>query len=169
MGKPPFELSVDQRAVARVARAMRYEEDGKALRKELATDLKAAVQPGVTAVQGKLRAIPRAARGTAASPPLGAYLAQRVKPQVRLGGRSTGVAVRIPRTPRLRGFAFAAKRLNRTHWRHRVYGSEVWVTQESPMPGYFDDTLQQDRQKYRKAVVAALEKMARRVAQRARG
>lgn len=168
MPKPPFELSVDQRAVQRVSRALRAEEDGKTLRRELVADLKDAVAPGVSSVAGKLRAIPSAARGTAASPPLGSYLASRVKPQVRLTSRQTGVAVRIPQTPALRGFKLAARRLNRSEWRHKVFGRDVWVTQRSPIPGFFDDTLSAGKTTYRKAVVSALEKMAQRIAERAR-
>jgi hypothetical protein len=55
---PAFELSVDQQAVQKVAKALRAESDGKTLRKELMAELKTAVAPGVAAVQGKLRAIP---------------------------------------------------------------------------------------------------------------
>lgn len=162
-----FELSVDQQAVKRLARVMRAEGDGKQLRKELIAELKDAVEPGVSAVQDRLRSIPRRSGTTASSPALGSYLAARVKPQVRLSGRSPGVRVRIGQTPKLRGFSMAARRLNRKSWRRPVFGdTETWVTQESPIPGYFDETLAKDRPKYRAAVIAALEKMARRIADR---
>lgn len=162
-----IELSVDQRAVQRVRRALREEEDGKTLRKELVADLKKAVAPGVSAVASRLSGIPNHS-ATPSSPALGSYLASRVKPQVRLSGRSTGVAVRIGQTPNLRGFKNAARWLNRKSWRHKVFGNpEVWVTQQSPMPGYFDDTLSRGKDDYRKAVVQALEAMARRIAGRA--
>ena len=166
MAKPQIELSVDQRAVQRVAKALRAEGDGKALRKELIADLKDAVEPGVSAVQGKLRAMPHRS-GAAGSPPLGSYLAARVRPSVRLTGRSTGVSVRIGQTPKLRGFKMAARRLNRKSWLYPVFAdTETWVTQESRVPGYFDETLAADRGKYRAAVLGALEKMARRIAER---
>lgn len=161
-----FELTVDQQAVQRVVRALKAEEDGKTLRKELTVELKSAVGPGVSKVQGKLRAIPHPSR-TRSSPPLGSYLASRVKPQIRLSGRSTGVAVRMAQTPAIRGFKMAARRLNRKSWRHRVFGRDVWVTQQSPIPGYFDDTLQEGKPQYRAAVIRALESMARRVARSA--
>lgn len=165
-GKPAFELSVDQQAVQKVAKALRAESDGKTLRKELMAELKTAVAPGVAAVQGKLRAIPHRS-GAAGSPALGSYLASRVKPSVRLSGRSTGVKVRIGQTPNLRGFKMAARRLNRKSWRHPVFGdTKTWVTQQSPIPGYFDETLARDRGTYRAAVIRALEKMARKLAAR---
>lgn len=165
-GKAKFELSDDQRAIQALAKALKAEADGKALRKDLIGELKAAVEPAVSAVQGKLRSIPHNSR-TKSSPALGTYLASRVRAQVRLSGRSTGVKVRLPQTPNIRGFKMAARRLNRKSWRHKVFGDpKVWVTQRSPIPGYFDDTLADGRPRYRKAVVEALERSARRVAEK---
>ena|SRR5215467_11406090 len=160
-----MEVKVDASDLARVAKVLRGEADGKQLRKELVADLKAAVAPGAAAVADKLRAIPHASASTA-KPPLGSYLAARTKVQVRTGGRATGVAVRIQRTPNLRGFTFAAKRLNRDSWRHPVFGSDRWVDQDSPIRGYFDDTLSADREKYRAAVLEVLTKLAKRIARR---
>ena len=147
-------------------RRIRAEADGKQLRKDLTADLKTAVGPGVAAVQGKLRGMPHHSHAVT-RPPMGTYLASRVKPQIRLSGRSAGVKVRIGATPKLRGFAMAARWLNRHSWRHKVYGNEkVWVTQHSPMPGFFDDILAQGRSVYRAAVVDALNKAAARLARR---
>lgn len=164
--KPKFELSVDQQALQAVAKAIKAETDGKQLRKDLIAEIKSAVEPATQAVQGKLRSIPSRTSANP-SPAMGSYLASRVKPSVRLAGRSTGIRVRIQKTPRLRGFAFAARRLNRKSWRHRVFGRDVWVEQTSPIPGFFDETLGADKAKYRKAVIDALEKMAQRIAERA--
>lgn len=162
-----FELTVDQQAVQRVARALKAEEDGKVLRKELVAELKEAVGPGVSKVQGKLKAIPHNSR-THSSPPMGSYLASRVKAAVRLSGRSTGVAVRIPQTPSLRGFTMAARWLNRKSWRRKAFGDEnVEVVQQSPIPGYFDDTIADGKPLYRAGIIRALEKMASRIARSA--
>lgn len=166
--RPPIDLTVDQQAIQRVARALRAEADGKQLRKDLIADIKTAVAPGVSAVQAKLRAVPHDSRSHP-SPSLGSYLAARVRPQVRLSGRSAGVRIRIGQTPSLRGFKMAARRLNRGAWRHPVFGDpEVWVDQESPIPGFFDDTLAAGRDTYRNAVLAAVTAMARRIAERSR-
>jgi hypothetical protein len=164
-GRSSIELSIDQKSIQVVTKALRAEADGKALRKELVADLRTAIAPGISEVQAKLRAIPHES-GTRSSPPLGSYLASKVKPQVRMSGRATGVAVRIARTPQLRGFTFAAKRFNRDGWRHKVFGREVWVEQTSPIRGYFDQTLGNGKAKYRAAVIQALEAMARRIAER---
>lgn len=157
-----IELAVDQRKIVGVAKALRAESNSAALRKDLIANIKVAVQPGVSAVQGKLRAIPHSSSRTP-SPRMSAYLASRVKVQVRLTGGSAGVRVRIAQTPNLRGFKKAAQYLNRASWRHRVFGRDVWVVQESPMPGYFDDTLQQRKSEYRAAVLAACRQLAWRL------
>jgi hypothetical protein len=156
-------VSVEGDMLNRLGKRMRAEANGATLRKELIADLRAAVQPGVAAVQGQLRGLPSSSVATA-KPPLGTYLASRVRPQVRLSGRSTGVAIRIGQTPKLRGFNLAARRLNRKNWRHPVFGhTDRWVQQDSPIEGYFDRSLGADRAKYRAAVLAACRRMAERL------
>lgn len=157
-----IELTVDASQIKRLAARIRREEASKQLRKDLVKDIRLAVAPGVSAVKEKLRAIPHESMAHP-SPTLGSYLAARVRPQVKLTGWSAGVRVRIGQTPNLRGFKLAARRFNHTHWRHKVFGRDVWVTQNSPIPGYFDDTLFAGRDKYRTAVFAAIHKMARRL------
>ena len=164
----PVELTVDQRAVKAVAKALREQEDGKALRKDLIAELKTAVAPGVAAVQGKLNAIPHTTAAVTA-PTLSSYLSARVKPNVRLSGQRTGIQVKIRKTPQLRGFNNAARMLNLGTWRHKVFGRDVWVQQVMPtMKGFFDETLAKDKPLYRAAVIGAVEKMAKRVAARAK-
>jgi hypothetical protein len=164
----PVDLTVDQRAVQRVAKALKAEADGKALRKDLIAELKTAVAPGVSSVQGKLNAIPHTTAAVSA-PTMSSYLSARVKPVVRLSGQRTGIQVKIRKTPQLRGFTNAARMLNLGTWRHKVFGRDVWVQQVMPtMKGFFDDTLAHDKPIYRAAVIGAVEKMARRVASRAK-
>ncbi|SRR6266581_4323130 len=164
----PIELTVDQRAVQVVAKALREQEDGKALRKDLIAELKTAVAPGVASIQSKLTAIPHTTAAVT-TPTLSSYLSARVKPVVRLSGQRTGIQVKIRKTPQLRGFTNAARMLNLGTWRHKVFGREVWVQQVMPtMKGFFDDTLAKDKPLYRAAVIGAVEKMAKRVADRAK-
>lgn len=158
----PLEVKVDAADLVRIGRAMRAEADGKLLRRDLVAEIRTAVAPGVSAVQGKLRSMQHNS-ATLSSPALGSYLASKVKTQVRLAGRSAGVAVRIPKTPELRGFANAAKRLNKQSWRHKVYG-RAWVAQQSQIPGYFDETLEKGKPEYRAAVLEAILRMKRRLA-----
>jgi hypothetical protein len=165
VAKDAVSVKVDDHGIRELVSALRKEEDGKQLRKDLTKELRDAVAPGVTAVKGKLRSMPHRS-ATKSSPALGTYVASRVKSQIKLSGKSSGIFIRIPMTPQVRGFKLAARRLNRKHWRHRVYGRNAWVTQISPIPGYLDDTLAKDKPKYRAAVVAALDDMRKRLARR---
>lgn len=159
-------VAVDATDLAALGKLIRAEKDGKILRAELVAGLKAATAPGVSAVREKLRAIPHTT-AVYQSPPLGSYLASRTRTQVRLSGRRVGVYIRIPKTPKLRGFAMAARRLDRDAWRHPVFGRDIWVDQESPIPGFFTDTLAEEKPRYREAVLAAMNSMARRLRARA--
>lgn len=159
MAADAVKVTVEDRDFKALMARVRAQADGKELRKDLVAELRTAVAPGVSAVQAKVRAIPHSS-AVRVSPSLGTYLASRVKPQVKLSGRSTGVRVRIGQTPNLRGFKMAARRLNAKSWRHRVYGRDVWVTQRSPIPGFFDDTLAKGRAQYRAAVIEALKRLS---------
>jgi hypothetical protein len=160
-----IELSVDQSKLVALGKLMKKEANAAQLKKDLIADFKIAAEPGMSQVKGKLQAIPH--EGPPTSPAMGSYLASRVRLQVRLTGRSAGVRIRIQQTPSLRGFAFAARRLNRKSWRHTVYGDkERWVTQTSPIPGYFDETLSSYKEAYTAAVLLACRKLARRLGER---
>lgn len=155
--------SEDQNRLKSLGRAMKAEEGGKLLRVELIAGLRTAVAPAQESVKSQLRAWPHGGM-TQANPAMGSYLASRVRTQVRLSGRRTGVAVRIPRTPQLRGFRKAATALNSAAgWRHKVFGHDVWVEQTSPIPNFFDDTLMKAKDACRAAVIAAVERMERRI------
>jgi hypothetical protein len=160
-----IELTVDQSKLVRLSKLMRAEANSKALKAELVAAFRAAVEPGINEVKSKLQGMP--ANGTVSKPALGSYLASRVKLSVRLSGRRAGVFIRIPFTPNVRGFKLAARRLNRDVWRHPVYGNKtVWVEQESPIPGYFDEALMKYKEEYRAAVIAACRRLAMRLGQR---
>lgn len=171
MARGPIAFSIDQRAFQAVARAMRQQADGKELRRDLIREMKSAVRPGVDEVRARARAMPHTSRRKTPHAPLGATLARKTTSTVNLTGKRTGVRVKIKRTPELGGFTYAARRVNRGHWRHPVFWRvplvQRWVTQTSPLKGFFDDTLRRHRAEYKKGVVDALEKTARRVARRA--
>lgn len=165
-----IEISVEQNALARVALRLKSEEGGAILRRELIADLRAAVAPAVEQVKGTARGIassPRAAHtkksiagGEATS--LGDAMARGVGTQVRLTGKAVGVSVKAKKTGMPRDFINAPKRFNATSFRRRVYG-RAWVEQVG-RPGWFDDPLHADIATYRAACVAAVERMARRIA-----
>lgn len=159
-----IELTVDQSKLVALSKLMKAESNKAILRSELISAFKSIVEPGVAQVREKLNGIPN--RGVPDKPALGSYLASRAKVSVRLSGSRAGVYVRIGFTPNIRGFKLAARRLNRTSWRHKVYGKDVWVEQMSPIPGYFEDTLMKYKEEYRAAVIAACNRLALRLGER---
>lgn len=163
-------LDVDQKAFVRVAGQLRREADGKELRKELMKTTKAALQPAVSELRGAILAMPSSG-DPRKGPPLRQTIAARVRVEVRLSGKTPGARIKVRKTPSLRGFANAPMRTNRrAGWRHPVFSEDrmgSWVSQTGK-PGWFDDTLKPNQEKYRRAVLAAVEEMARRVASRMR-
>ncbi|MDM4722748.1 hypothetical protein QTQ03_25280 [Micromonospora sp. WMMA1363] len=160
-----IELSVDQQALQALGRALKAEADGKHLRRDLAQSLRDALQPALGEIRSGLMAMPASGAIPTEGGPLRTEVLKHLKAEARLSGRSTGARVRIKkRGPR--GFALAARRLNRKRgWRHRVYGRDVWVRQIGK-PKYFDDPLTERRSEYRAAVLAAMNATAARIAAR---
>lgn len=164
-GHALFELTIDQRALQAVTRALDAEDDGKSLRREMAAQLRDAVRPVIPEIQSGLMSIGHAGVPTMGEP-LRETVSRGIRPETSLTGRSTGVKIRAKRTPGLRGFANAAKRLNRERgFRHPVFGMDVWVTQYGK-GHWFEDPILARRDDFRKAIWQVLEKMARRVKHR---
>lgn len=163
-------LSVEQRGLQALAKAMRAEADGKDLRKDLIRELGEAVGPIVEDARGAIAGMESGGLSHEGGG-LRAAIAKQIKKQVRLGGRSTGVAVVAGRKGMPRGFEHAPKRTNRNTWRHPVFQREgrdpVYVEQVGK-PRWFDDAGLRARPGARGKVQAALDKMAHRIAQRVR-
>lgn len=156
------ELRADQGSFDAVVRALKAEEDGRALRRDLADELEDAVEPAIGHVRGALLAM-----DTGGIPhggePLRAAVSAGVDDEIILTGRSAGVRVKASSRGMPRGFRNAPKRLNaKRGWRHRVFGRDVWVRQIGA-PGWFDDTLEARRERYRRAVVKAMEQSVDRI------
>ncbi|WP_326677698.1 hypothetical protein [Streptomyces sp. NBC_01237] len=166
-GGPPFDLQVTAEGLDSLVRAIRREEDGKALRKDLAKNMRDALRPGAALAKSGIMAMPSAGTGMGAG--LRAGIAKKIRPEVKLGGRWTGARVKAFKTPGLRGFANAPKRTNRRSggWRTLTYGREPWRTQTGKRL-WFDEPFQNDSAAYMAAVHEAMEDMARRLAARGR-
>ncbi|MFI6700320.1 hypothetical protein ACIBJC_15305 [Streptomyces sp. NPDC050509] len=164
-GGPPFDLQVTHEGLDALVRAIRREADGKALRKDLAKNMRDALRPGAAQAKSSIMAMPSAGTGT--GPGLRAGIAKKIRPEVKLGGRWTGARVKAFKTPALRRFPNAPKRLNRRSggWRTLTYGHQPWRTQQGKR-GWFDDSFVNDTAAYRAAVHEAMEDMARRLADR---
>jgi hypothetical protein len=166
-GGPPFSLGVEtHEGLAALTRAIRAEEDGKQLRKELAAGMRDALRPGANEAKSQIMSMSSA--GLATAPALRSSVARKIRPEVKLGGRWSGARVKAFKLKNVRGFANAPKRLNRPGgWRHPVYGNrEIWVQQHGKVD-WFDRAFQGREGQYRAAVEAAMENMARRIASRA--
>ncbi|WP_405413933.1 hypothetical protein [Streptomyces rubiginosohelvolus] len=164
---PPFELTVTHEGLDALVRAIRREEDGKLLRKELAKNMRNALRPGAATAKSSIMGM--ASSGTGTGPGLRAGIAKKIRPEVKLGGRWSGARVKAFKTPGLRGFPNAPKRTNRRDggWRTLTYGREPWRTQTGKRQ-WFDDAFTNDADLHRAAVHEAMEAMARRLADRAR-
>lgn len=157
----PVQLSVDQRPIHDLARKLKTAENGKVLRKELITQLRGIAEPMANAARGAIRSAPGSGSHPGIS--LRGTVASSIKPQVRLSGKNTGLAIRARTTPQVRGFRFAGRNFNRATWRHPVFGSGTWVVQVG-RPQWFDLTLQAYRGTVRREVATAVDQMAARVA-----
>lgn len=167
-GGPPFSLGVETHTgLAALVRAIRAEEDGKELRKELAKNMREALKPGAQEAKSSIMAMPSSGLMPTA-PALRTAVAKKIRPEVKLGGRWSGARVKAFKTKNVRGFPNAPKRLNRAGgWRHPVFGNrEVWVQQHGKVD-WFDRAFQGREGQYKAAVEEAMENMARRIADRA--
>ncbi len=166
MPTPPFELRSTHEGLDALVRALRAEEDGKVLRRELAKNMRASLKPA--AVQAKSGIMAMSSSGLGTSPALRSAIAKRIRPEVKLGGRWTGARVKSRKIPRIRGFANAPKRTQAAAgWRTQTYGNGVWRTQRGKID-WFDRSMVGRENEFRAAVFEAMEEMARRIASRAR-
>ncbi|GGZ80246.1 hypothetical protein ACFOOM_07565 [Streptomyces echinoruber] len=166
---PPFELRVQEthEGLQALVRALRAEEDGKELRRDLAKNMRAALRPAAAEAKSAIMAM--SSSGPGVSPALRSSIAKKIRPEVKLGGRWSGARVKAFKTRNVRGFPNAPKRTNRPGgWRHPVFGDrDRWVTQHGKLR-WFDDAFEGREHTYRQAVLDAMEAMARRIADRAR-
>lgn len=168
-GGPPFALGVEtHQGLAALTRAIRAEEDGKQLRKELARNMREALKPAAAEAKSSIMAMPSSGIMPTA-PALRSSIARKIRPEVKLGGRWSGARVKAFKTKNIRNFPNAPKRTNRASgWRHPVWGNrEQWVQQHGRIE-WFDRAFEGRANTYRSAVEQAMEDMARRIAARAR-
>jgi len=157
-------VTVTSEDLTHLAKILSKEEDGKKLRRDLAKSLREASKPAAEEAKSAILSM-----DTGGLPHEGQSLrqaiAERITTEARLTGRSTGAKVKARRLAT--GFIHAPKRTNANKWRHQVYGNpNVWVDQVGK-PRWFDDALKNYGEKWREAVVEAINAMAERIARRA--
>lgn len=165
MADNPIDLSVSAEGIRALGAALKAEADGKELRKELARNMRDALAPAAALAKSGIMAMSSSGPGT--SPALRSAIAKKIRPEVKLGGRWTGARVKAKKTPNVRGFANAAKRTqSASGWRTQSWGNGVWRNQTGKLQ-WFDRAMDGRQQQYKEAVHAAMESMARRIADRA--
>ena len=161
-------LELDASVMQRVGRALGEEADGKKLRRDLAKELREVVSPVVSELKAAAQAMPSQGLPQGGGDPLRQAIAQGIKAEARLSGRSTGVRVKATKKNMPRDFANAPRRTNRKKgWRHQVFGRDVWVQQEGD-PGWFDNTTKGKAAGYRAACMKAMNDALARIKNRAR-
>lgn len=162
-------VRVDASDLEDLARALKYEQDGREMRRDLLRNLKAAIKPAEAEAKAGIMAMGSA--GLTGGRSLRAAIASQIKSEARLSGRTAGVRVKARKRGMPRGFANAPKRTNSAKgWRHPTFrrdasGSALWVHQVG-RPGWFDTPMHAHSLQYREAVHQALESTARRLTRR---
>jgi len=148
-----------------VSNALKAEEDGKELRKELTKNMREALKPG--AARAKSSIMSMASTTPHSGPALKTAIARRIRPEVRITGKFPGAKIKAFKTKNLRNFPNAPKRTNRASgWRHPVYGNrEVWVQQTGKVK-WFDRAFEGEQAHYKRQVQFALADMVNRIASR---
>lgn len=157
-------IIVTTEGIDSLVRALRAEEDGKPLRRELGRNMGRSLQPAAADAKAGIMSMASAGMGT--SPALRPTIAAKIRPEVKLGGRWTGARIRARKTPGLRGFANAPKRTQSAKgWRVQTYGNGTWRVQHGKVE-WFDRAMAPHRGEYMRAVHEAMDAMARRIAER---
>lgn len=159
----PVELTVDQQALQSLGRALKAEEDGKKLRRDLMKQIRESLDETKRDAHSNLMGLSTA--GLSQGEPLRAAVASQMKAQARLSGRYTGARLVVRRKGMPREFLNAPKALNNPKgWRRQIYGRDVWVQQIAVPTEWFDSATRAARERDREAVLQAMEDMAARIA-----
>ncbi|WP_052397440.1 hypothetical protein [Streptomyces sp. NRRL F-5123] len=161
----PIEMSVSVEGIQALGRALSAEADGKQLRKELAANLRAALNPAADMAKSGIMSM-RSDHGAGGGPGLRQAIAKKVKPEVKLGGRWTGARVKAKKTPNIRGFPNAPKRTQKIGGFRTKDWNGNWRVQVGKFD-WFDRAMAGRNEVYKRAVHEAMEAMAQRIADRA--
>lgn len=160
-----LDLSKAERTLLDLARALRTEEDGKAIKRDIVKKLRQAAGPVRQAVRAAIRSANtkgHAGRG------LRSAIAQKTQVVAKLNGAAVGVRIVAKETSSIRGFTNAPRRFNSAEgWHHLTFGEEPDQFQLGK-PGWFDDTITHRKREFRAAVEDVITEAAHRVARRVR-
>jgi hypothetical protein len=158
----PVEMSFDEKRLVRLARAMRSEEDGKALRRDMVREFRGALNPTRNKARAAIKSMPSngARRG---GMKLRGRVAAKVMVQIKPSGKFAGATLKAKKTPNVRKFRNAPKRLNQKSFSHPSIGNPRQRVRQVGKPGWFDKTVQADRAQHRRAARKVLNSASRRL------
>lgn len=162
-----IELSTDQQrdGLRSLARAVVAEADGKQLKRELAAELRKVMEPIRARQVARIMAIPSKGHP---GPSLRQAVAKQTRAGVRFGGRNAGVNITQRARAMPREFRFAGRALNREEgWQPQTPGG-VKLTQHARPVEWFDQPGHAASRDATHATQQVLERMAQRLADRAR-
>lgn len=154
-----YTLTANQVRFREVVRLLKAEAGGKLLKAELYTEIKAILAPAVEEIKAGVLNWPTSGL-THGGPSLRQEVAAGIKVGVAGSGIRTGARV-YARRKGPRGFSNAPRDVNREGWERGTRGGGV-VTQIG-VPGFFDRPIRARLGEFRAAVVAATERMAKRI------
>jgi hypothetical protein len=164
-GGGDFGVTVHSTDLDNLVRALREQADGRELRKELARNMREALKPAAAEAKNAIQGMPSsgAAHG---GPGLRQQIAKKIRPEVRLTGRSTGARVKARKLPaNIRNFANAPKRTQQATWRTQTFGNGEWREQQGKLD-WFDNSMNDKAPEYKQAAVEAMADMAQRIVNR---
>lgn len=160
--------SVTSEDLADLAVAIKYEDDGKAMRRELLQNLRKATRPALVGAKASIMSMPSSGLLNPGGS-LRRAIAKEIKQETKLSGRSAKVKIKVKKQ-QIRGFNNPAKRTNMTDgWRHPIFPKKgrkndaAWVRQIGK-PNWFDGEMKKRHAEYRAAVKAAMDHTAERIA-----
>jgi len=157
----PVEMTIEHQ-LRDLSRRMRRDEDGKAMRKDLVKAGREVLNPTRNAARAAIKSMP--SKGHAGMR-LRNSVAGKVMVQIRPSGKFPGADLRAKKTPNVRKFRNAPKRLNsRAGWDHPAINNPTKQIRQLGRPGWFDDTTKRDHAKYRRAMVGVIRAAEKRLA-----
>jgi hypothetical protein len=156
-----FEVEQTRNGLTALSRAVAAESDGKALKRDLGKRLRAVMEPVRQQVIRRLQSTGGSAHE---GPRLRDAVARQTRAGVRFSGRNTGVNL-VQRTRGMpRGFNMAGRAMNRAEgWQ-----AHATARQHARPAEWFDEPAKASVDEARRAALAAMEDMARRLAERAK-
>lgn len=164
--------------LADLAVAIRFEEHGAVMRRDLMRGLRSAVKPAVSAAKSSIMSMPagglrqtsdgkwRLGSGKQSGDSLRRAIARQVTTETALTPRSARIKVKVRKRNMPRNFTNAPKAVSLPQgWRHPVIGTDRWVSQIGK-PGWFDVPLLSHRSQIRAAIKAVLDATANRIARK---